>query len=227
MMTASMFAADAPVPPAAPAKAIKYFDSATLPPGPGPRPDGTIYTFVDSADPAVVEIAQYGFKAIEQIGGMLVQETSRELATKETHEAVGILHLKGMELPKPVAGKPTVTAVRRTSLMLRDPRNAPDGADTAALEKIHTQLMDGESPDKMLVMKTEPPGQPVEWRVYRPIAASKACLSCHGDPSKFRPGVKEALDRLFPEDKAVSYSAQEWRGVIRVSLAPATPVAKK
>ena len=40
-------------------KVLTYFDSATVPPG--PRPDGAIYTFVDSADPAVAELAQYGF----------------------------------------------------------------------------------------------------------------------------------------------------------------------
>ena len=206
VLTASLFAADTP-------KVIQYFDSATLPAG--PRPDGAIYTFVDSADPAVAELAQYGYKVIEQIGGQLVGETTRELATKETHLAVSILHLKDLALPKPVAGKPTVTAVKRTSLMLRDPRNAPDGADTAALEKIHAQLMADQSPDKMLVLKTEMPGQPVEWRVYRPIASSKSCLACHGDPSKFGPGVKDALDRMYPEDKG--------RGLLRAGMARRAP----
>jgi hypothetical protein len=137
------------------------------------------------------------------------------------------MHLKSMELPKPVAGKPTVTAIRRTSLMLRDPRNAPDAADSEALEKIHKQLMAEESPDKMILQKLEKPGQPVEWRVYRPIAATQSCLACHGDPKTFQPGVKEALDILYPEDKAVDYSSHEWRGVIRVSMtAPAAPAPK-
>lgn len=106
-MTAGLLAAEAP------AKSIPYVDSAKVPPG--SKPDGAVYTFVDSADPAVTELAQFGFKAIEQIGGKLVLETTRELATKETHLAVATLHLKEMELPKPVAGKPTITAVRRTS----------------------------------------------------------------------------------------------------------------
>lgn len=106
-------------------------------------------------------------------------------------------------------------------MLIRDPRNSPDGADAAALNKIDTQLKDGDSPDKMIVQKIEQAGRPVEWRVYRPIAASKSCLACHGDPNSFQPGVKEALDRLYPEDKAVAYTAQEWRGVIRVSLTAA------
>ena len=153
LITAGLFAE------AAPAKSIHYSDSAKVPPG--STPEGAVYTFMDPADPAVTDLAQFGFKAIEQIGGRLVLETTRELATKETQLAVATLHLKDMELPKPVAGKPTITAVRRTSVLIRDPRNAPDGADAAALNKIDTQLKDGESPDKMIVQKIEQAGNAV------------------------------------------------------------------
>jgi hypothetical protein len=69
------------------------------------------------------------------------------------------------------------------------------------------------------VQKIAPPDQPVEWRVYRPIATTQSCLACHGDPANFKPGVKEVLDRLYPGDKAIDYSRQEYRGVLRVSLA--------
>ncbi len=213
-----------PAKPAAPTT-ITYFDGETI--AGGTKPDGAVYTFVDSADPAAAEIAQFGYNAIDRIGGMLIAEVKHELATKETSLAVSVMHLKGMELPKPVAGQPTITAIRRTSLMLRAPVNAPDGADQAALDRIHKQLMADQSPDKMLVQRIEQSGKPVEWRVYRPIAASQACLACHGDPKTFSPGVKEALDQQYPEDKAIDYSAHEWRGVIRVSVAPATSAAKK
>ena len=81
--------------------------------------------------------------------------------------------------------------------------------------------MDGDKPDAMIVQRVDRPNQPVEWRVYRPIATSKSCLVCHGDPKTFKPEVKAALDKLYPQDKAVDYSAQEWRGMIRVSLAEA------
>jgi hypothetical protein len=204
---------------------ISYFDSETI--ANGPRPDGAVYTFIDSSDPSVAEIAQFGYKTIDRVGGMLVSEVTRELATKEPSLAVSIMHLKRLELPKPVPGQPTVTAIKRTSLLIRNPANRPDGADEAALNKIHKQLMADQTVDKMLVQKIEMPGKPVEWRVYRPIASSQSCLACHGDPKTFRPGVKEALDQQYPEDKAVDYAAQEWRGIIRVSIAPATAAAKK
>lgn len=217
VLSARSTAADAK--PAATEPTITYFD-ATAPAA--AKADGSTATFVTGGDATTDQIAQYGFKMIEQIGGLMIAEVNRELANQEIAQAVSILHLKTMELPKPVAGKPVVTAIKRTSLLIRDPRNAPDAADTAALNRIHEQLMADQSPDKMLVQKIERAGQPVEWRVYRPIGASQSCLACHGDPKTFRPGVKEALDLLFPEDKAVDYGAREWRGIIRVSLtAPA------
>lgn len=205
------------------ATAITYFDGSDASAKPGAN--NASYVFVDPADPAVAAIAQLGFRTIDRVGTMLSTEVTRELATKDTAEIVPAMHLKGMELPKSQPGQPKITAIRRTSLMLRDPANAPDGADRAAMDKIHTQLMNDQSPDKMLVQKIEQAGKPTEWRVYRPIATTQSCLACHGDPKTFRPGVREALDKMYPEDKAFDYAKQEWRGVLRVSIV--TEAAKK
>jgi hypothetical protein len=105
-------------------RTVTYFDAAGT--TGTAKADGSTATFVNSDDPAVKDIAQYGFKMIERVGGQMISEVNQELAAREIAHAVGIMHLKGLELPKPVAGKPTVTAIKRTSLMLRDPRNAPD-----------------------------------------------------------------------------------------------------
>ncbi len=193
---------------------ISYID----PPTAKPRTDGSTSTFLNPEDAAVAALVDYGSKTIEQVGALLINEVKRELTNREVVEAVSLMHLKSYELPKAVAGKPVVTAVKRTSLMLRDPKNAPDNADAEALDKIHKQLMDNQTPDKVLVQKIEHPGKPVEWRVYRPIGTLPSCLACHGDPKTFKPGVKAALDLLYPEDKATDYSSREWRGVLRVSL---------
>jgi len=179
------------------------------------------FAFVDRNDPAVQTIATTGYDEITRVGGAMVNQVNQALVNDDIGVAVAAMHIKNLELPKPVAGKPAITAIKRTSLMLRDPQNAPDAADAAALELIHQQLMDGDKPDSMIVQRIDRPGKPVEWRVYRPIATSKSCLVCHGDPATFRPEVKAALDHLFPLDKAVDYQAQEFRGVLRVSLAEA------
>lgn len=197
---------------------VTYTDSAKVPAG--SKPAGAVFTFMDPFAPDVASIAQAGYKAIDAVGTKLVGETTRELAAKDTKDAVAVLHLKNFELPKPVAGQAKITAVKRTSLHIRNPANTPDGADRAALMKISDQLTDEGSAAKMLVQKIEQEGKPVEWRVYRPIAVSKSCLACHGDPTKFAPGVKEALDQMYPMDQATDYSAQSWRGVLRVNVEP-------
>ena len=183
-------------------------------------------TFVSVDDPQAAPIAQFGSKMIEHIGYMLVTEINRTLATTEISDSIEVMHLKDLKLPKSEPGQPVVTAVKRTSSLLRDPKNAPDAADQAALDRVYEQLANNEPPDKIIVQKIEPPGQPVEWRVYRPIATTQSCLACHGDPANFKPGVKEVLDRLYPGDKAIDYSRQEYRGVLRVSLAMPGPAKK-
>lgn len=214
IFAASLTAADTPT------EKAQYFDSANT------KIKGTAmgdakFAFVKKDDPAVATIASTGFNEIARVGGLMVNQVNQALVDDTPEGAVAAMHLKNLELPKPVAGQPTITAIKRTSLMLRDPSNAPDAADAAALELIHQQLMDGDKPDSMIVQRVDRPNQPTEWRVYRPIATSKSCLVCHGDPEKFRPEVKAALDHLYPQDKAVDYQAQEFRGVIRVSLAEA------
>jgi len=179
------------------------------------------FAFVDPTDPAVKTVSTAGYNEIARVGGMMVSQVNEALVNDDIAAAVSTMHLKDYTLPKPVAGKPVITAVKRTSLMIRDVANTPDAADAAALEKIHQQLMNDEKIDSIIVQRVDRPNQPTEWRVYRPIATTKSCLVCHGNPSTFRPEVKAALDHLYPLDKAVDYQAQEFRGVIRVSVAEA------
>ncbi len=182
------------------------------------KADGSAGTFVSVDDPQTAALAQFGSKFIERIGGQLVMEINRELAVNEVSDAIDVMHLKSLELPKPKPGEPTVTAVKRTSTMLRDPANAPDAADQAALDRIHQQLVNNETPDKIIVQKIDHKDKAPEWRVYRPIATTQSCLACHGDPAKFSPKVREVLEKRYPGDKAIDYQRQEYRGVLRVSL---------
>jgi hypothetical protein len=188
------------------------------------------FTWVDPDDPAVAAIRRSGESAIQLIGNKLILEVSQVLAAKGAEDAIDVLHLKTLVLPPAAPGKPAITAVRRTSLKVRQPANAPDNADLAALMSIQKELMDGNSPPKLLMQRIEADGTaPAEWRVYRPISVMSACIVCHGPVDSLLPSVKAKLERLYPEDKAVNYSVYDWRGVIRVSVAvpPPLPVAAK
>ena len=179
------------------------------------------FNWSDPADPATADVRRLGEQTIQQVGNSMINEVNRVLATKGTESAIDEMHLKSLKLPA-AAGKVRVATVKRTSLRVRSPANIPDSADLAALMSIQTDLMDGNSPPKLLVQHVEANGPaPAEWRVYRPIATGAHCADCHGPTDAMAPGVKAKLALLYPEDKAVDYAAAEWRGVIRVSIVAA------
>lgn len=182
------------------------------------------HVFVDPEDPALVEIRRLGERTIDQSGSALIAEVKRVLTTTAPAMAIGALHLKDYKLPAPLPGKPVVTTLRRTSLRVRNPANAPDAADLAALELIQEQLQRGDEVSKLLVQRVTLPGLPPEWRVYRPLVALKQCMDCHGADAILAPGVADALKIFFPSDHAVNYRVGEWRGLLRVSI---TEPAKK
>lgn len=181
------------------------------------------FTWVDPADPATAEVRRLGEQMIQQVGSNMIGEVQRLLAAKGPEAAIDEVHLKNLKPPTGVAGKPRITAIKRTSLRVRALANIPDNADLAALLSIQTDLMDGNSPPKVLVQHVEASStSPAEWRVYRPIGVGAQCIACHGRPDTLAAGVRDKLARLYPEDKAVDYAASDWRGVIRVSIVAPT-----
>lgn len=182
------------------------------------------HAFVDPDDPAVAEIRKLGERTIDQAGAVMINEVRRVLTATTPALAVGKLHLKEHKLPAALPGKPAVTELRRTSLRIRNPANSPDAADLAALNLIQGQLERGDDVAKVLVQRVTLPGQPPEWRVYRPLATLKQCMECHGAETALAPGVADALREFYPADKAVDYKPGEWRGFIRVTI---TEPAKK
>lgn len=177
------------------------------------------HAFVNPDEPLVAAIRQTGERTIDHSGSALLMEVRRVLANTTPALAIGMLHLKDYKLPAATPGQPVVTAIRRTSLLVRNPANAPDDADLAALERIQRQIERGDEVDRVLVQRVTPTGQPPEWRVYRPMVTLKQCLECHGPPGTLAPGVPDTLKVFYPADKALNFRAGSWRGLIRVSLA--------
>lgn len=176
------------------------------------------HAFIDPDDPTVAEIRRLGERTIDQAGNAMIGEVRRVLATTTPALAIGKLHLKDYKLPLARPGQPVVTAFRRTSLRVRNPANSPDAADLAALELIQGQLERGDDVAKVLVQRVSLPGQPSEWRVYRPLAILQQCMECHGKDAALAPGVTDTLKVFYPADNAVNYKPGEWRGLIRVSI---------
>jgi hypothetical protein len=108
-------------------------------------------------------------------------------------------------------------SVRRVSLRFRDPADAPDDYERAALERLAAGMREKGLPAELAEVVT-PPGGAAELRYLRPIVVAPHCLGCHGQPSELAPGVAEALARHFPSDPATGYAAGDLRGAVRVRV---------
>lgn len=182
------------------------------------------FTWADDSNPTALAIRQSGTRLIDILGGQLIAETDRLLATVGLDEAVELVHLQNVRLPQPTPGRPKLTEFRFTSNRIRNPRNAPDAADRAALDRVRDLIRSGSpAANQPLVQRIERPGAPDEWRVYRPLAVLPNCLLCHGRSDSLQPRVASSLHRRFPEDGAVDYGPYDWRGVVRVSYEVPAP----
>jgi len=104
--------------------------------------------------------------------------------------------------------------LKRTSFRYRNPDNAPDEAEEAALLFFEKAIQEeGGAPPHLVQRVSEE-----EMRYYQPLFVGEVCLRCHGTLESMDPQVVQALSREYPGDLAVGYQAGDFRGVVRVSV---------
>ena len=105
--------------------------------------------------------------------------------------------------------------VARTSLKLRNPKNAPDAWEVAVLERFEARKAAGEdikSMEHAEIMESD--GQKV-FRYMKAIPTAELCLTCHG--SAIPAEVATQLDQLYPEDAARDFKEGDIRGAFTLS----------
>ncbi len=179
--------------------------------------------FVDPAKPEVAAIRQAGEAAVAAVGKKLVTALNTALAAGGPEAAVLVCQTQALPLTaETLADQPTLVSVKRTSLRLRNPANTPDAAERVALDHVAKLVAAGQPPPPVLVQRIQTAGTAApEWRVYRPIATKAECLVCHGDTATQSPALRTALQTRYPADAATGYAADQWRGLFRVTIAPA------
>lgn len=181
--------------------------------------------FVDPEATENSEVRNIGERAINRLALTLVNEVAVAVSKGGAEKAIDVCHLKALPLTgEIVSGMPRITSVKRTSLRLRNPANAPDPADQLALKRVERDIEKGVLP-KVLVQEIDLPGGKSEWRVYRPVGVMQQCVACHGPPDSLSPGLQSRLKERYPQDQATGYAVGQWRGLIRVTVADAPPAA--
>ncbi len=101
--------------------------------------------------------------------------------------------------------------IGRTALKVRNPENAPDDWELAALEQFQKDIAAGRDAKTMEtfdVVATKE-GQRV-FRYMRPITMREPCLACHGP--NVAQDVKAEIAKYYTDDKATGFNLGDLRG---------------
>lgn len=112
-------------------------------------------------------------------------------------------------------GKTHGVTVRRASAKPRNPKNAADEAEQAALASFSEALRNQEAPKPRTI--TQADGRVT---YFAPIVLGlPLCLQCHGTPGRdIAPATLDAIRKRYPEDKATGFKLGDLRGLWRVTF---------
>jgi len=135
--------------------------------------------------------------------------------------AIGFCSTEAIPLTQAIqSGLHEGLTLKRTSFRYRNPANAPDEAEEAALLYFERSLQDMPEPPSFLTQRVSEE----EVRYYEPLLVGEFCLQCHGAPDLLDPQVRAVLAERYPGDLATGYSPGDFRGLIRVSIPTAAIV---
>jgi hypothetical protein len=108
--------------------------------------------------------------------------------------------------------------VRRVSLKLRNPADAPDAFERRMLQEWGSRHRRSPlDPATEHVAVVDRVGHR-SLRYMKPIVVSELCLACHGPARSLSPEVRGVLRERYPKDRATGYRAGDLRGAISVSI---------
>lgn len=165
-------------------------------------------------DGAVEAARERAEESAQALGRELMQRLLAELETAGPVEAVRVCS----EVAREIAADHSVDGitVRRVSLKVRNPADAPDDFERAALVELGDLHEQGRLPDDMTKVVATDEGRRL--RYLRPIVIVKPCLTCHGSAESIDPEVARMIDERYPEDQAKDYADGDLRGAISVSV---------
>lgn len=109
--------------------------------------------------------------------------------------------------------------IRRVSLKNRNPKAVPDAWERRVLEDFDKRTQGGEKPAGLETSEIVMEDGKRVFRYMRALPTQDLCLACHGTDDRLDKDVKAKLKELYPDDKAVGYSAAQIRGAITVKKA--------
>ncbi len=149
-------------------------------------------------------------RAVGQFGQELRQKLVESIQKKGPAGAIDVCAKDAPVISSRIENELGVT-VKRTSLQVRNPRNAPDAAEKQLLETLAADRKAGRTlPAGVTVFPDNPR------RFYKIITVEQTCLSCHGNSLTMSEQVRREIAAGYPQDRAVGYEKGDLRGIISV-----------
>ncbi len=160
-------------------------------------------------EPTVAENLQPARDAAETLGARLKGRLVEAMGTGGPASAIEVCNLEAPQMAAAVSAQ-TGFAVARTALRVRNPDNAPDAFERAALERFLADINAGADPAGLehAQIVNGPEGR--VFRYMKPIMTEAPCLACHG--ARLQDEVRAAIDARYPDDAATGFAVGDMRG---------------
>ena len=155
--------------------------------------------------------------AAMDFGARLLAELQKAMAAGGPVNALGVCNVAAPKLAAEKSAEHKMT-IRRTSLKLRQPKDAPDAWELQQLQSFERRKAAGESPAKIETGEYVEMGGKRAFRYMKAIPTGPLCLSCHG--ANLAPAVAARLKELYPGDQATGFKVGDLRGAFSVTIAP-------
>jgi hypothetical protein len=165
-------------------------------------------------DPAV-EGPKITAEAFAKLSGAL----GEAMAKGGPATALSVCREKAPQITKEVAAAHGVT-LRRATHKPRNPKNAVDEIEKAALEAFMAALAKKEAPKAQVITNADG-----SRAFLAPIVlGNPLCLQCHGTPNQdIAPETLAAIQKLYPDDKAIGFKLGDLRGLWRITFPAKDP----
>lgn len=152
-------------------------------------------------------------EAIESFAGALQEQLKSAMAAGGPTAAIEVCNIAAPEIAA-TASEERGWRIRRTSLKLRNPANAPDAWELAVLRDFEARKAAGEDPAMLDRTGFEVVDGKRSFRYMKAIGTQPVCTLCHG--AAIAPEVAAALDALYPEDRARGFAVGDIRGAFSI-----------
>lgn len=163
--------------------------------------------------PADIEAAR---AAASALGARLSARLGEAIASGGPVAAIGVCTLEAPEIARALSAETGMRA-GRTALRLRNPANAPDDFERAAMERFQREIAAGADPATLEIAGIVEGPEGKTFRYMKPIMTAGPCVLCHGEA--VAPETMAAILAQYPDDRATGFAPGEMRGAFTISKA--------